>query len=252
MKRVHQIPALRKAIHVMNALAEGQCEPTTASLSRALGIAPATCYRIIQTFADAGWLRLNQDGRCELGAGLFPLLHQLQQGDLLSLRMLDTLHELTEATGVTSKVSVRDGDDALTLLRVDSAEPMSLSVRPGARFHLTLGASGSILLSALPEKEVMKIVRRAPKECWQWQKPADVLRRARLAKQKGIVTDSGTYRPDIFGISAALRDAHGEIQAALTLTGLIYGRTKTQVGEYRELLEHTVAKLNQQTKLRKP
>ncbi len=252
MNQVHQIPALRKAIQVMNALAEGQCEPTTASLSRTLGIAPATCYRIIQTFAGAGWVTLNSNGRCELGTGLFPILHRLQQSDLLNPRMLDTLRELTDATGVASKVSVRDGEDALTLLRVDSAEPMSLSVRPGARFHLTLGASGSVLLSGLPEKEIAKIIRRAPKECWQWQKPADVLRRAHLARHKGVVTDSGTYRPDIFGISAALRDAHGEIHAALTLTGLSYGRTKTQLDENRQLLEHTAANLNQQAKLRRP
>jgi DNA-binding IclR family transcriptional regulator len=252
MNRVHQIPVLRKAIQVMNALADGRCEPATAALSRALGIAPATCYRIIQTFADAGWLRLDPGGRCELGAGLFPLLHRLQQEDLLNPRMLDVLRELTDATGVTSKVSVRDGDDALTLLRVDSAEPMALSVRPGARFHLTLGASGSILLSALSGKDVDKIIRRAPKECWQWQKPADVLRRVQVARQKGTVTDSGTYRPDIFGIAAALRDAHGEVHAALTLTGLIHGRTKAQLGEFRDLVECAAAKLNQENKLKKP
>ena len=252
MKSAHQIPVLRKAIQVINALADGQCEPTTASLARALGIAPATAYRILQTFVHAGWLRVNDDGRCELAAGLFPLLHRLQQNDLLNPRMMDTLHGLTAATGVTSKVSVREGDDALTLLRADSAEPMALSVRPGARFHLTLGASGSVLLGALPDKDIGDIVHRAPKKCWQWQNPADVLRRVREARRKGVVVDSGTYRRDIFGVSAALYDASGHTQAALTLTGLVHGHTKAQLAAFRELLERTAAKLNQQTKLGKP
>jgi DNA-binding IclR family transcriptional regulator len=252
MKPAHQIPVLQKAIRVLNALADGQAEPTTTTLARALGIAPATCYRIVQTFAHAGWLHVGEDGRCELGAGLFPLLHRLQQSDLLSQRMADTLRELTDATGVTSKVSVRDGDDALTLLRVDSAEPMALTVRPGARFHLTLGASGTILLGALPDKEVGRIIRRAPRDCWLWQKPADVLRRVQEARRKGVVVDSGTYRPDIFGISAALCDTNGRTQAALTLTGLVHGHSKAQLDDFRELLEHTAAKLNQQAKLRKP
>jgi DNA-binding IclR family transcriptional regulator len=251
MKPAHQIPVLQKAIQVLNALANGQAGPTTTTLARALGIAPATCYRIVQTFAHAGWLHVGEDGRCELGAGLFPLLHRLQQSDLLSQRMVDTLRELTEATGIASKVSVRDGDDAVTLLRVDSPEPMSLAVRPGARFHLTLGASGSVLLGSLTEKEVGMIVRRAPKECWQWQKPADVVRRVQEARRKGVVVDSGTYRPDIFGISAALCDTNGHTQAALTLTGLIHGHTKAQLDAFRERLEHTAAKLNQQTKPRK-
>lgn len=166
--------------------------------------------------------------------------------------MAATLRELTDVTGVTSKVSVRDGDDALTLLRVDSAEPMALTVRPGARFHLTLGASGTILLGALPDKEVGRIIRRAPAECWQWQKPLDVQRRVKEARRKGVVVDTGTYRPDIFGISAALCDANGHIQAALTLTGLIHGRSKAQLDTFRELIEQTAAKLNQQVKLRNP
>jgi len=252
MKPAHQIPVLQKAIQVLGAIAGGECEPAVRALSVGLKIAPATCYRIVQTFARAGWLRVDRDGRCELGAGLFPLLHRLQQTDILNPRLVDTLRELTETTGVTSKVSVRDGDDALTLLRVDSAEPMALTVRPGARFHLTLGASGAILLSALSNKEIARIIGRAPKECWQWQKPADVMRRVHDARQKGVVTDSGTYRPDIFGISAALCGPHNQVQGALTLTGLIHGHSKAQLDSFRSLLVRATSKLNQQAKLSAP
>ncbi len=252
MNPAHQIPVLQKAIAVLRAVADRECEPTKRELARTLKIAPATCYRILQTYAHAGWLQVDDNGRCELAAGLFPLLCRLQQSDLLCPRMVETLHKLTEATGATCKVSVRDDDDALTLLRVDSSAPMALAVRPGARFHLTLGASGSILLGALMDKEVGRIIRRAPKKCWQWQEPADVLQRVREARQKGVVVDSGTYRPDVFGVSAALYDASGQTRAALTLTGLVHGHTKAQLDAFRELLERTAAKLNQQTKLGKP
>jgi DNA-binding IclR family transcriptional regulator len=249
MTRAYQIPVLQKAIQVLNALADGQCEPTTASLARALKIAPATCYRIIQTFARAGWIRVRADGRCELGVGLFPLLHRLQSHDLLSRKVADALQELTAATGVASKVSVREDDDALTVLREDSAEPMALAVRAGSKFHLTLGASGSVLLSALNDAEVTRIIRDAPANCWQWQKPANVLRRVKEARRRRVVTDLGTYRPDIFGIAAPLLDADGQIEGALTLTGLIHGHSKQQFEEWRRIVAHKAAELNQHATL---
>lgn len=245
MKSVHQIPVLWKAIQVLDALADGRAEPTTASLARALGIAPATCYRILQTFAKAGWVQTQETGRCELGLGLFPLLQRLQSHELLNRQMADTLDRLTATTGVTSKISVREGDEALTVLRVDSAEPMALAVRPGSRFHLTLGASGAVLLNALPEAEIARIVRDAPASCWQWQKPVDVRRRVKEARQRGIVADLGKYRPDIFGIAAPLLDVEGQVQGALTLTGLIHGHSRAQLEKWRQLVVRTAAGLNQ-------
>jgi len=250
MTRPHQIPVLRKAIQVMSALADGQCEPTTTSLARTLKIAPATCYRIIQTFAHAGWIRVRADGRCELSVGLFLLLHRLQSHDLLSRKVADVLQELTAATGVASKVSVREDDDALTVLREDSAEPMALAVRAGSKFHLTLGASGSVLLSALDDTEVARIIRNAPAGCWQWQKPADVLRRVKEVRRRGVVVDLGTYRPDIFGIAAPLLDAEGQIEGALTLTGLIHGHGKARFEEWRRLVACKAAELNQHATLK--
>jgi IclR family acetate operon transcriptional repressor len=250
MTRAYQIPVLRKAIQVLNAIADGRCEPTTTSLARTLKIAPATCYRIVQTLAQAGWIRVRADGCCELGVGLFPLLHRIQRHELLSRKVSDALQELTARTGVASKISTREDDYALTVLREDSAEPMALAVRAGSRFHLTLGASGSVLLSGLDDAEVARVVRVAPPDCWRWQKPADVLRRVKEVRRHGVVIDLGTYRPDIFGIAAPLLDAEGRIEGALTLTGLIHGHGKQQLDEWQRLVARKAVELNQHATLR--
>lgn len=251
MASPHQIPVLQKALRVISAIAAGECEPTHRALSAALKIAPATCYRILQTFAHAGWVRALEGGGHELGMGLFPLLRGLQGEELLSQRMVDAINELTAATGVTSKVSARDGDESLTLLRADSPQPMSLAVRPGARFHMTLGASGAVLLSALPDSEIRRIIRDAPKECWQWQKPEDVWQRVAEMRREGVVADHGHYRPDVFGISTALLDAAGTMQGSLTLTGLLHGCSKTQLARFRKLLVRKAAELNRPIKARR-
>ena len=244
----YQIPVLQKAIRVLHAIADRSCEPTSAALARALRIAPATGYRIIQTLAQARWVNLREDGRCELGLGLLPIAQGVQQHELLCQQVADTLAELTAATGITSKVSVRDGDEAVTLLRVNSAEPMSLAVQAGARFHLALGSSGAVFLSTLEDAEVERILCEAPAVCWQHQKPDDVWRRVREARRQGMAADLGGFRPDIFGLSVPLLDGDGRIQGALTLTGLLHGHSDAQIQSWRQLLVKKAAELNRHRK----
>ena len=240
----YQIPVLQKAIRVLHAIADRSCEPTGAALARTLKIAPATGYRIIQTFAQARWINLRDGGRCELGLGLLPIALGVQQHELLRQQVADTLEELTATTGITSKVSARDGDEAVTLLRVNSAEPMSLAVQAGARFHLAFGSSGAVFLSTLDDTEVERILRDAPPVCWQHQKPDDVRRRLCEARRQGLAADLGGFRPDIFGLSVPLLDGDGRIQGALTLTGLLHGHSDAQIQSWRRLLVKKAAQLN--------
>ena len=149
-------------------------------------------------------------------------------------------------------MSAREGAEAVTLLRVASSQPMALAVQPGARFHLTLGASGAVLLSALADAAVEQILRDAPPECWQWQKPAAVWQRVRAVRRRGVATDAGTYRPDIFGISVPLLDLEGHIQGALTLTGLLHGHSPAQLASWRRLVLEQAAILNQGRKQKTP
>ncbi len=245
MKAVNQIPVLQKAIEVLSAVGDCPRENTTTALARSLKIAPATCYRIIRTFERNGWIRVLDGGKCELGDGLIVVLHQLHKHDFTGARMTELLEEVTEATGITSKVSVRNHNEAVTILRVDSMDPMGLSVRPGSHFHLTLGSSGSMLMADLPDREIGHIIDGAPESCWQYQTPDDVRRRVMEARTAGTVYDSGKYRPDVFGISAPLYDAGGKLHAALTITGLKHGRSKKQIDEWRRLLAGKAAILNE-------
>ncbi len=247
----HQIPVLQKAIRVLLAVADRSCEPTVPALARTLRIAPATTYRIVQTLAQAHWIYLRDDGRCELGLGLLPIVQRVEQHELLRQQVAETLKELTQTTGITSKVSVRDGDEAVTLLRVNSAEPMALAVQAGARFHLAFGSSGSVFLSVLDDAEVERILREAPAECWRHQKPEDVWRRVREARRHGYAADVGGFRPDVFGLSAPLWDREGRLQGVITLTGLLHGRSDAQLQSWRQLLVRKAAELNRRGKPQK-
>lgn len=216
----HTIPVLKKAIAVLKAVAEGRGGMTTKALAHTLGVPSSTAYRILQTFVAEDWVRPLGGGQFELSFGLLPLLQPLVRHELLIETVREPLLKLSRETGLTTKITVRQGHFAVTIFRVESPRPTSLSVRVGATFHLCLGSSGAVLLSGLDEVERQRVIDEAPEECWQFQRPSDVDHRLAELATFGSCADTGKYRPNNFAVSAPLLDRGGQVLAALTIVGL--------------------------------
>ena len=215
----HTIPAVCKAMELLGLLAEPQGETTTKALALRLGVPRTTCYRLLRSLVARDWVRLLPGGGHALSVGLLPLLQPLREVDDLAGAVQPVLDELALRTRLTAKVSVRQGDDAVTVARCESPEATSVAVRIGASFHLALGSSGSVLLSGLSRPEVKDVLERAPEECWSHQDRAEVDDRLARLQAKGWCADLGTYRPSCHAISAPLHNARGEVVAAMTIIG---------------------------------
>jgi DNA-binding IclR family transcriptional regulator len=150
---------------------------------------------------------------------LLPLMQPLVRHELLIELVREPLLALGRETGLTTKLSVRQGDFAVTLFRTESPRNTSIHVKTGAAFHLALGSSGSVLLSALDTVTRKRILDHAPAECWQFQTRAEVARRIVELGKTGVCGDSGSYRPTVCAISAPLHDQSGAVIAAITAIG---------------------------------
>lgn len=215
----HTIPVLLKSISVLKLISEGRGNNTTKALEHTLAVPHSTMYRILQTFAQTDWVRQTEDGQFELSFGLLPLLQPLVRHELLIDIVREPLLSLGRATGLTTKLSVRQGDFAVTLFRTESPRTTSVHVKAGAAFHLVLGSSGSVLLSALKLDIRKHIIENAPDECWQFQNRGDVARRIAEVSKTGSCADTGSYRSIIYSISAPLYDRSNAVVAAITAIG---------------------------------
>lgn len=215
----YTIPAVCKAMEMLRLLAEDQNETTIKALAYSLGVPRTTCYRIMRSLIAKDWVRPVEDGRHELSLGLLSMLRPLRQVEHLAAAVQPVLETLAERSQLTAKVSVRQGDYAVTVARCQSPQATSVAVRQGASFHLAVGSSGSVLLSDLDRDEVRQIVDRAPEECWAYQQPEEVWRRLQDLRAKGWCADLGVFRPGLHALSAPLRDAAGGVLAALTIIG---------------------------------
>lgn len=215
----HTVPVLCKALRVFEAVAKSSGGVTTKELAVSLGVSPTTCYRILQSFVAQGWLSARRGGTYELSFALVPLLRPLLHHELLIETVNEPLRQLAVTTGLTAKLTVRQGDDAVTLVSSSSPKSTAITSRVGSMISLAIGSSGAALLSALPDPEVTQVLEKAPPEVWKLQDRADVLRRIREARKDGVCFDHGSFQPHIHTLSAPLVVTERGIVAAITLLG---------------------------------
>lgn len=218
-KPAHTVPVLCKAIDVFQAVATANGAVTTKSLAATLRISPTTCYRILQSFVAKGWLRPGVNGAFELSFGLVPLLRPLLRHEVLIEAVRDPLAQLARTTGLTAKLTVRQGDDAVTIHSANSPKGTAITSRVGSVVSLAIGSSGATFLAAMADEEIARVLEEAPAEIWRHQKREDVLRRVREARRNGCCFDSGSYQPHINTLSAPLHGPGRELVGVVTLLG---------------------------------
>jgi DNA-binding IclR family transcriptional regulator len=168
-------------------------------------------------------------------------LQPLVRHELVIELVREPLLALGRETGLTTKLSVRQGDFAVTLFRTESPRTTSVHIKTGAAFHLALGSSGAVLLSALDAVARKRIIGQAPAECWQFQTRAEVARRIFELGKIGVCSDSGSYRPTVCAISAPLHDRSGAVIAAITAIGFREDFDGSRMKAIRRLMLATAA-----------
>jgi DNA-binding IclR family transcriptional regulator len=197
---------------------------TTSELARGTGLPRPTAHRFLAALQTEGFVdRDSGSGRWVLGPEMFLL------GAATSVRYDATeearphLRRLAEATGESAFFSVRRGDETVCLLREDGSFPIrSFVLYEGVRFPLGVASAGLVILSYLGEREMTDYLDRASlTDAWgASHSRAEVERRVRETRVNGYSTNPGLLVEGSWGIGAAVFNAKGDPQWALTLTGV--------------------------------
>ncbi|MFA6289975.1 MAG: helix-turn-helix domain-containing protein [Opitutaceae bacterium] len=210
------IPVLQKAVEIIEAIAASEGGGLSAKqLSLGLGVAPATTYRILHTLRDNDWLRESRRGEFRLGFGLARVTRAYARVEHALTQLRGPLRELTEATGLSSKISIREGEQVVTALRAEALRANSISSPVGSRMHLRdSGSVGAVLLAGMPKAEVRRLLR-APEASGD----ETLLKEAAAARRVGIACALGSFNPAIHAMSARLALGEGREEAAVSIVG---------------------------------
>jgi DNA-binding IclR family transcriptional regulator len=186
---VSRVGVLDKAFAVVDALEAGPL--TLAGLVEATGLSRATAHRLAVALEAHGMVRRTGDGRFALGPRL--------AGPGLAERARPALERLRDQTGESVQLYVRRGDRRLCVASLESPHGLRTIVAVGALLPLEVGSAGKVL------RAEAEAARRG------WAQSVE-------ERERGVAS-----------VSAPVRDALGEVIAAVSVSGPI-GRTTRSPG----------------------
>ncbi len=141
------VAAVERAISILEAFSERDTSLSLGELSRRTELDKATVLRIARSLAKSAVLVRNEDASWRLGPKLVRLGAIYQSTFHPAAIVEPLLAELSERTGESAALYVREGDRRVCLFRHDSSQSIRHSARVGDAFRLDLGAPGRVLVA---------------------------------------------------------------------------------------------------------
>ena len=213
------IEALARGLEVITAFTPHRRAMSLSEVAAATGLARPTARRILLTLAELGYVRVQGSA-----FQLTPRVLDLGVAYVSSLGLWDVaephMRELSEKTGESCSVAQLDGSDIVYVARVAVPRIVALSVQIGTRFPALPTSLGKVLLASLGPRGAEEVLAEPSRSgltpLWQ---PDRAEREAELREVRArgwALTDEQLAR-GIRSIAAPLRDASGEVVAALNV-----------------------------------
>jgi DNA-binding IclR family transcriptional regulator len=203
---------------------EDRGDTSAADLATVLQEPLSSVYRLLQSLIATGWVdRGPKRGTYRLGLALMTIGGLIE--DQLDIREASrpSLRSLVGAIGVTSFLCVRRGTRAVCLERLEGIAVQSLAMQLGGSLPLYAGAAPRALLAFLPPAEQDAVLADTTERLRDDPpRPAVEAIKADLAvvRSNGYSVSDGDVTPGIAALGAPVFNHRGEVDGALSISGL--------------------------------
>ena len=219
-----RLSSVAMAVRLLKSFSEGEAEIGVTSLSRRLGVAKSTVYRLASTLVSEGLLEQNPETeKYRLGMSLFALGALVRQRMNVATDARPFLFHLREATGETVHLAILEGPDIVFVLNLESNHAIRMRADLGARKPAFCTAEGRAMLAFQPQDVVndvlgRRLVPRTPKTIIDAGQIRAALEEVRAL---GFATEDEQSELGMRSVAAPIRNANGRVVAAIGLAGPI-------------------------------
>ena len=208
------VRSVDRAAALLLALGDSQGEAGVTELARRLGLHKSTASRLLATLQKRGLVEQDgETGKYRLGLVVIRLAERAER--TLDLRgiSLPELERLARLTHETTGLGILEGDSMLAVAQADGPNLIAVGDWTGRATPLHCVASGKVLLAALAEREVLRIVRRGlvsytERTITELEPLLEELARIR---RRGYATAIGEYELGLNAVAAPVHDARGNV-----------------------------------------
>lgn len=215
------VPALRRAIAIMDYISVGSAELNAAELCRILNIPKSTGHGLLMAMEELGLIQRDSAGRFGVGPASLRWSNAfLARSDVVTaFRRYFVGPHLLE--GYTITMTVLEGTDVVYVACAQANQPLGVTFRTGMRLPAPFTATGKALLASLPPEELEARFKErfpAPLTPYSVKDLAQLRRELQQIDGRGFSIDDGETREGMVCLGATVRDHEGKVQAGLALS----------------------------------
>ena len=218
---------LLRGLGVVQAVAGGARD--LKEIAQRIGTTRSTTHRLVSCLVEERYLRVLPQVGYLLGPKLIELGFQAREEVPLAMLARPYLDELSQLTGDTVHLAIRDGDEVLYLHKNPGRNGPEMRSRVGHRMPLARTGIGKALLLDSPESEWQRLYQAslpqaAPNPLWpahQEQSWEQIRQRMKEYVKGGYAFDLEDNEPSIRCVAAPIRDAGKHIVAGISIASTV-------------------------------
>jgi len=211
---------LTRGLRLLQLFSTAEAELTISEMARRSGIPKSTAHRLVGDLVACGALERGQGG-FRLGPWLFELGHLVPLYRMLREIAGPYAHDLSQFTGLTANVAIRDGSDIVYLEKVASQSVRVRNSRPGGRMPLHCTALGKAILAYSDATLIDQVLNaRLIRLSRQTIIDPEVLRgQLRRIREVNVAYDLEESQDGLFCVAAPLFAIPNRVIGAISVTG---------------------------------
>ncbi len=211
------VPAVVKAVRLLDTLAAAKEPLSLAALTHALALPKSTVHALCATLIQARLVTRFESGTYHLGMHVMDLSHALLARTDITvefMKLWDSLALLPEETVI---LSVLDDADVVYIACCNGTRPLGLNFRIGMRLPANCTASGKALLSTLSPERIAELesgggLRRLTRR--SVTRADQLLNQLAQVRNRGYSVDDEETRDGMICFGAPVFDSRSEQAAA--------------------------------------
>jgi DNA-binding IclR family transcriptional regulator len=214
---------LERTFGILEVFTESRPEWSTTGIARELDLPVPSVHRILAALKRLGYVSQHAETRrFRLGMAALSLGERARALADLRPVAIGPLRQLSEATGETALLTVLTParDRSVCLERVETSQPLRLSVQPGRQLPLHAGASQKALLAFMPADEIERVTAQPLERlCTATITSGPALRRELSAiRARGWSSSYEETNVGVWGIAVPVRSA-ADVVCAVGIAG---------------------------------
>jgi DNA-binding IclR family transcriptional regulator len=241
------IQSVQRACALLKAFGNGASELGVAELGRKLSLHKSTASRLLATLESEGLLERAPGGdKYRLGYEFVRLAGQVPRSADVRAAARPFLTELAAASNETVHLAVLDGGEVVNVEQVSSPHIVRMKDWVGRRTPLHCVANGKALLAFLPETDLARVLAGPLARFTPHTLTTKTALRAELerVRARGYAIAQGEIEEGLNAVAAPVRDAAGNVVAALSVSGPAYRMTAAKLPKLAELTKSIADKIS--------